>query len=1080
MREEQLCLPQPRTEQMHMVQQRAATLDSVQLHGLPPGEHQQQQVVQRVDQPLHVRPHDEQLGVLLLHAEAARSSAVGMELHHALHQLTDQQRCVQMHDEQQCSVLQHVEQQRQGQLPLQAPVVADTATSAATTTSKPSSPTAMAVNPGPALSSTTSTAGIDMQGRVSFAAAVALEPATAASASVASTGATLPSAKVAPPSAASGPSAPGGVEVVNDRVGEGSTGVESHFGKRFSFEHFWLKLDGFLDAVKALWEGVGEGEVLPSNPLLQLTHKLRRTSCGLQGWSQRKVGSIRDLLLVANEIVLRLDVAQESKPLSTEEQWVRKSLKLKILGLVSLERTIARQRARVAGIKDGDATSQFFRILATGRRQRNCIASLRSSDRVTVGMDEKLGLATDHFLGLFGTAQPRGYDLSLEALALPPIDVSGLEAQFSEAEVWAAVRAMPANKSPGPDGFTWDFFRHCWSVVKGDVLAALHAIWLGRDQGFEVLNEALVTLVPKKDGAIELHDFRPISLVHSFDHLFTKVLARRLAPRMHELVGPNQTAFIRDRCIQDNFLLVKESAKLLHKRRIPSLLLKVDMAKAFDSISWPFILSVLHQRGFGPRHGRGLRQGDPISPLLFGIAMDVLSAMFRATELAGFLFDLNEIGLRHRVSLYANDVVVFAKPEAVELAAVWRVLGCFGAASGLLVNFQKSSAAPIQCPVDSLDEIAAALPCPLAQLPCKYLGLPLSIGKPCKADLQAVIDKLAAKLPHWKARLLSREGRLVYVQAVMSASVVYQLLALDLDPWFFKAVDKLQRSFLWVGSSEANGGCCAVAWHLVCQPKALGDLGLMNLRWMNVAMRARWIWLMRTDRSKPWSGMDLQVGSESLALFNASVRIVLGNGESILLWEDPWIGGLSVAAIAPELLKLVRPAVRKRRTVSAGLAGNSWALDIAVELSVDATVQYLRLWTAIQEAARGRQDEAVADTFLWKWSGDGSFSSRSAYRMLFQGTTGLPVAPLIWNSFAPLKHRFHAWLALRRRCWMANRRLRRGLATHVLCPFCDTGQETLDHLSLHCAFAQEFWAGLVVRLRLPNIVPSGNIGISGC
>ncbi|KAM0883789.1 hypothetical protein ACQ4PT_031414 [Festuca glaucescens] len=132
----------------------------------------------------------------------------------------------------------------------------------------------------------------------------------------------------------------------------------------------------------------------------------------------------------------------------------------------------------------------------------------------------------------------------------------------------------------------------------------------------------------------------------------------------------------------------------------------------------------------------------------------------------------------------------------------------------------------------------------------------------------------------------------------------------------------------------------------------------------------------------------------------------------------------------------------------------------------------------MQEAARGRHDEDAADIFHWKWSGDGSFSSRSAYRLLFQGTTGLSAALLIWNSFAPLKHRFHAWLALRRRCCTADRRLRRGLATHVLCPLCDAGQETLDHLSLHCAFAQGIWAGLVARLHLPNIVPFGNIGIN--
>jgi hypothetical protein len=72
----------------------------------------------------------------------------------------------------------------------------------------------------------------------------------------------------------------------------------------------------------------------------------------------------------------------------------------------------------------------------------------------------------------------------------------------------------------------------------------------------------------------------------------------------------------------------------------------------------------------------------------------------------------------------------------------------------------------------------------------------------------------------------------------MSASVVYQLLAIDLDPWFFKAVDKLRRGFLWAGREDAQSGCCAVAWRLVCQPKHLGGLGLHDLRRMNTALRA--------------------------------------------------------------------------------------------------------------------------------------------------------------------------------------------------------------------------------------------------
>jgi hypothetical protein len=99
------------------------------------------------------------------------------------------------------------------------------------------------------------------------------------------------------------------------------------------------------------------------------------------------------------------------------------------------------------------------------------------------------------------------------------------------------------------------------------------------------LNNALITLLPKKVGVVDLSDFCPISLVHSLAHLLTKIMARRLAPQMNELVDGNQTTFIQGRCIKDNFLLVQETAKVLHAKKEVSLLFKVDIAKAFDSIS---------------------------------------------------------------------------------------------------------------------------------------------------------------------------------------------------------------------------------------------------------------------------------------------------------------------------------------------------------------------------------------------------------------------------------------------------------------------------------------------------------------
>lgn len=96
-------------------------------------------------------------------------------------------------------------------------------------------------------------------------------------------------------------------------------------------------------------------------------------------------------------------------------------------------------------------------------------------------------------------------------------------------------------------------------------------------------------------------DYRPISLVHSFGKLITKILANRLAPKLDHLIAPNQSGFIKGRCIHDNFLLVQQTAKFLHRQRKSSFLLKLDITKAFDSVSWAFLLEVLSYLGFGLR-----------------------------------------------------------------------------------------------------------------------------------------------------------------------------------------------------------------------------------------------------------------------------------------------------------------------------------------------------------------------------------------------------------------------------------------------------------------------------------------------
>jgi hypothetical protein len=135
---------------------------------------------------------------------------------------------------------------------------------------------------------------------------------------------------------------------------------------------------------------------------------------------------------------------------------------------------------------------------------------------------------------------------------------------------------------------------------------------------------------------------------------------------------------------------------------------------------------------------------------------------------------------------------------------------------------------------------------------------------------------------------------------------------------------------------------------------------------------------------------------------------------------------------------------------------------------VDAVVQFFRLWNAVQGIDVGEGQ----DRFIWKWTADGSFSSRTAYPAFFHSRTSLPGAAQVWHSFAPFKVQFHACLALRRRCWTADRLARRGLPTHTLCKFCAAAGETLDHLSLQCPFAQDVWTSACLQVGFNITAPT--------
>lgn len=207
------------------------------------------------------------------------------------------------------------------------------------------------------------------------------------------------------------------------------------------------------------------------------------------------------------------------------------------------------------------------------------------------------------------------------------------------------------------------------------------------------INMTHIVLIPKRDDAACMSDFRPISLCNIFYKIVSKIIVNRLQPIMDELISPNQNAFIKGRLISDNIFLASELMTFIHKTRSSKSFwgaAKLDLAKAYDRVAWPFIQKVLAKMNFPPvfidvimecissvsyslllnghcvesfRPARGLRQGDPLSPYIFIIAMNTLSFAFHLAEFNGELEGIQFARRGPRIThlMYADDIVLFFK-----------------------------------------------------------------------------------------------------------------------------------------------------------------------------------------------------------------------------------------------------------------------------------------------------------------------------------------------------------------------------------------------------------------------------------
>ncbi|KAL6327163.1 hypothetical protein AAG906_015202 [Vitis piasezkii] len=550
----------------------------------------------------------------------------------------------------------------------------------------------------------------------------------------------------------------------------------------------WARLDRFL--VSPSWLDQFSGVTQGSRALAIDWVKMKEIKKKLKVWNKEVFGRLE---------------TNKASALQQVDFWdrVENSFKKWVL----LEEAHWRQHSREIWLRDGDRNTGFFHRMASAHRRNNAMDRIKVNGKWLVEEQEvREGVVLSEDMGWQADIG------SIQVGCISQQEAESLEIPFAEIEIHSALMEMNGDKAPGPDGFTVAFWQNAWDFAKEEIMEMFKEFH-EHNSFVKSLNNTFLVLIPKKSGAEDLGDFRPISLCVS-------------SAKFSILVNGVPTGF-------------------------------------FPST-------------------RGLRQGDPLSPYLFVMGMEVLDVLIRRAVEGGYLSGCNIRG-GSRTSLnishlfFADDTIVFCEASKEQVSHLSWILFWFEAASGLRINLAKSEIIPVG-EVEEILELAAEL------------------GATSMWD--GVEERIRRRLALWKRQYISKGGRITLIKSTLASLPTYQMSIFRMPKSVAKRVEKTQRDFLW-GGGNLEGKVHLVKWDAVCTEKHKGGLGLRRIATLNRALLGKWIWRFACEKNNLWKQViTTKYGQEDYGwrskkargnrLVPENLAFIVGKGSKIKFWKDSW------------------------------------------------------------------------------------------------------------------------------------------------------------------------------------------------
>jgi len=531
-------------------------------------------------------------------------------------------------------------------------------------------------------------------------------------------------------------------------------------------------------------------------------------------------------------------------------------------------------RSREKWLEEGEKSTRYFFSLEKYNFSKKHIRKIIIDKDTITDENQILSESATYYETLYKSIASRDDDIKDwisnigETPKLYDRDRDFIDNLITKDECYENLLRFKNNKSPGNDGLTKEFYVTFWNKISQPLVDSYYYSF-ENGQLSSSQRQSIITLIDKhgKDRSY-LSNWRPISLLNLDYKILTKVLAERVKGILPTIISSSQNGYITGRSTADCIRLVQDIIHLSELNQIPAILLTIDFQKAFDSIEWNFILLALEKFNFGPNFltwiktlyndisscicnngktsryfnlGRGVRQGDPLSPYLFIIGVEILAlALKENSNIKGYKVKSNEF----KLTQYADDITMILT-DFKSVNETIKTFETFGNHSSLRINKDKTEGMLIGpwCNTTGLPKGVRWITGPI-----KLLGIYLSANpnEQVALNFKNRLDALLRQLHWWKARDLSLRGKVLIIKMLGISKFQYIASLIHIPQPVVKEVDRIIYEFIWNGKTDK------VKRKIFEQEFKRGGYNMITLEDIIISASTMWIKKYLDDIDREW------------------------------------------------------------------------------------------------------------------------------------------------------------------------------------------------------------------------------------